>query len=483
MHQRIGAFVIFCFFSTILFHGSVFAQSLPAACIARTDIRDEVQLRADLAACEAEIKRLSVDLEEQRKKTGSISKEVSVLTTQIKLKQAEIQKKNKLLSDLSGQIQNRNSKIESLHAELNREQESLAKMLRKQNLLEDYSFTHFLLSGKTVSEFYSDIDTFAYLKSALTESFNTIEKIRTQTEVEKEQLQNKQEEQKAIKKTLEIDKRDVEAKKGEKQVVLNQSKSEEQAYQKRLAEKQKHATTIRQKLFALRGVEGGGLQFGEAYRLAKEAGKRAGVRPAFILAILKQETNFGSNVGQCFLSDTITGAGVGVNTGTAKIRTMSPTRDVPIFIAMTDLLGLDYKKTRVSCWIPIYGTAGQPTGWGGAMGISQFIPSTWAAYGGLTKDVAGGWVYSEAKDRIRSVLGSNEISNPWNHLHGITASALFLRDLGASAQTYAAERSAACKYYTGTIGCASRHGANYGNSVMSFAAQIQRDIDVLEDAE
>ncbi len=112
------------------------------------------------------------------------------------------------------------------------------------------------------------------------------------------------------------------------------------------------------------------------------------------------------------------------------------------------------------------------------MGISQFIPSTWAGYAG---GYAGG-TYDSSRDRIRSALGTNTPSSPWVHLHGITATSLYLKDLGANAQTYAAERTAACKYYAGGAGCSSAGGENYGNSVMTYAAQIQKDIDVIESA-
>ena len=40
------------------------------------------------------------------------------------------------------------------------------------------------------------------------------------------------------------------------------------------------------------------------------------IDPAFLLAIITQESKLGANVGQCYLSDPDTGAGVGKNTGT-----------------------------------------------------------------------------------------------------------------------------------------------------------------------
>jgi hypothetical protein len=167
-----------------------------------------------------------------------------------------------------------------------------------------------------------------------------------------------------------------------------------------------------------------------------------------------QETSLGKNLGSCYLRDYQTGDGVGVNTGTAKPRTMSPTRDVPIFLEITRDLGLNPQGQRVSCWISMY-SGGKPVGWGGAMGPAQFIPSTWNMF----------------DERIEKALGVG-LANPWNPEHAILASALYLSDLGAGLQTYSAERDAACRYYSGKK-CSSGTGASYGNSVMAKAANIQ----------
>ena len=67
--------------------------------------------------------------------------------------------------------------------------------------------------------------------------------------------------------------------------------------------------------------------------------------------------------------------------------------------------------------------------------------------------------------------------DPWDPRQAITATALYLTSMGANTQTYTAERSAACKYYTGPgVGCSSRSGANYGNQVMAKAKSIQENM-------
>ena len=93
---------------------------------------------------------------------------------------------------------------------------------------------------------------------------------------------------------------------------------------------------------------------------AKLAEDLTGVRSAFLLGLIKQETNIGKNVG----------------TASWKV-SMKSSRDAPIFFEITRLLGINPNEIKVS--------ARQSGGWGGAMGPAQFIPSTWALYGGFKK--------------------------------------------------------------------------------------------------
>lgn len=211
----------------------------------------------------------------------------------------------------------------------------------------------------------------------------------------------------------------------------------------------KKAAGIRSALFALAGGSAA-IPFGDALKYAEFAGAQTGVRPAFLLAILTQETNLGANVGSCYLSDADTGAGVGINTGTKIANVMKPGRDVEPFISITKSLGRDPFHTRVSCPFGGYG-------YGGAMGPSQFIASTWMLL----------------KSKISAAIGGGE-PDPWAPRDAFTASSVYLAGLGATAQTYTAEWNAACKYYSGKS-CTTPGVKNsfYGNSVMALAKKIQ----------
>jgi hypothetical protein len=94
------------------------------------------------------------------------------------------------------------------------------------------------------------------------------------------------------------------------------------------------------------------------------------------------------------------------------------------------------------------------------MGPTQFIPSTWV---GLVP-------------QIKSALNV-AAADPWNALHAITATGIYLGAVGGAGGSYAAEHTAAAKYYAG--GAWASAGQAYANSVMDKAAQFQEDIDTL----
>ncbi len=247
------------------------------------------------------------------------------------------------------------------------------------------------------------------------------------------------------------EKKKIEVAEAEKKRLLALNKTEQAGYQKIIADKAAKAAGIRAALFSLR--DSAAIPFGTALEYAKKASAKTGVRPAFVLAILTQESNLGANVGSCYLTNTMTGAGIKISTGLPIANVMKPTRDVTPFLQITKDLGRDYLSTRVSCPFSI--------GYGGAMGPAQFIPSTWNIF----------------KTRIASLLGVS-MADPWNPEHAFMASALYLSDLGAVAGAYTAERNAACKYYSGRS-CADSNNIFYGDQVMAKVAGIQANIDFL----
>lgn len=419
---------------------------------------EKAKYEAELAKIEKEMAVLEKQSATQKGKSASISRDIAVLTSQIQQLKLNIKAKNLTIQKLGGEIVVKNKKIEALSTKIDKEKESLAQLLRKERQIEDISIVSLILSNSNISDIYGDIDAFNSIKEGIQDSMAEIRGVRVLTESERKELEKKKNEETDIKYELESTNKKIEINEAENKKLLSISKNKEAEYAKVLAEKVKRKSEILAAIFSLAGGGSTKINFETALIYAKDAQKVFGIDPAFLLAVLTQETNLGSNVGQCYLTDTKTGAGVGMNTGKVFPNVMKPMGlpgrkgDIEDFFAITSALGRDPYKTRVSC--PIAGVAG----YGGAMGPAQFIPSTWGGY----------------KSRLKSTLGHD--ADPWNPRDAFMASAMLLTDKGAIGNTPSAQHIAACKYYgTGGSTC------GYSNSVMKLKIGIQANIDLLQD--
>ena len=81
---------------------------------------------------------------------------------------------------------------------------------------------------------------------------------------------------------------------------------------------------------------------------------------------------------------------------------------------------------------------------------------------------------------IRKLIGKDSPSNPWDSKDAFVASGLLMKENGAGAKTYAAERLAALRYFAGWGGASKPAYAFYGDSVMQWAGEFQILIDQLD---
>ncbi len=425
--------------------GALYAQdALPARLPDETQEQYEARLRIALDAINAEIAAGQQQLQSKQAESASISRDLSILDIKIKQAKLSIQQSELVLKGLAKDIGQKNDTITTLSGKIERNKESVANLLRRADEIDNASLTEFILLDKQFSEFFSDLDTYDLLKESLHASFTAISKDKLDTETAKKTLEDKQSREADAKAKIEKSKKDVETNEAAKKKLLAASKSQEKDYQALIADRQKKAASIRAALFNLRDTAA--IPFGTAYEYAKLAEKSTGVRPAFLLAILTQETNLGKNVGTCNRPQDPPSKSWRV--------IMKPDRDQGPYQDITSRLGISPDGQPLSC--------PQGTGWGGAMGPAQFIPSTWVLY----------------EKRIAAATGDS-VPSPWNPKDAFAASSVYLSDLGAGNRTYTAERTAALKYYAGSAWQKSAN-AFYGNQVMAKADMIQANIDILE---
>ncbi len=462
MRHKLAVFTIASIFFSVFLSNTpplVLAQATPVTTSAPT-VQSRAELEKELADLEAQIKAISQNISTTQQQGTSLKKDITLLTQKITQSKLKIQSHLKAIGKLNQNITEKTQTINALDAKAERERDSLAQIMRKTMYMGDYSLLDFGLQSKSLSSFFEDLDSFAVVNRALAKSFEDIRATKSELEEVKEELLEAKDQETEKKLAQELEKKKVESNQKEKNTLLQVTKNQESEYKKVLAAREKEAATIRARLFELRDT--GSISFGQAYDLAVLASKGTGVRPALILAILMQESSLGVNVGACYLSNLTTGAGVSIKSGDVRNRTMNPTRDVPVFSSLLSRLGRPMEKTPVSCWIAMY-SGGNPIGWGGAMGPSQFIPSTWKIF----------------EDRIERITGSTT-ADPWNPRDAITATALYLADLGAVTGNESSERNAACKYYSGRSCASLSAAAGYGNSVMRKIVAVQQDIDKLQ---
>ncbi len=388
----------------------------------------------DMTKTAAEKKTLTTAIANSKQK-------ISSLETQIKQGTIKVKGLNIQIGDTKNSIDKTSNKIYS-------SQEQITNILRSIYEENKKSTIEILLEGN-ISDFFSNLVYLERLNSKVSELLDSTQDLKNYLEEQKSKMDNEVDElQKAIA-LQNLQKQQSEQAKKEKEQYLKLTEAQYQEQLKDKQEAEKKVAAIRAKLFEMVGVSKAPT-FGEALEIAKSAASLVGLRPAFLLAIISQESAIGKNVGQCVLVDKSTGTGKRIKTGATVIRVMKPTRDVLPFVEITTRLGKDPFNTPVSCWIPVY-YSGQPSGWGGAMGPAQFIPSTWKLY----------------DDKLKTLLGKSP--DPWAIKDSFTASGLYLADLGADKQTATAEKNAASRYYGGS--------SAYANSVYRRATCIQGFID------
>lgn len=421
--------------------------------------------------------KISQDISKTQKEQATLKNQISVLTKKITQLATQIQQGNIMIRDLSLQIKDSEISIEKTSQKIETKKKQLAIILRTIYEMDKKSLIEILLTEKTLSGFFDNLTYLETLNSKTQELLEAVKNLKITLEDQKLILDKEKENLENVVRIQTIQKQESEKTKKEKEQL---SKLTEAQYQKLLKEKkeiEQKAAAIRAKIFELVGVERAPT-FGEAIEVAKVVTNIINIRPAFLLAIISEESAIGRNVGQCYLQDFTTGMGVKITTGRKWPRTMRPHDNIPIFLEITKKFDFNPTNTPVSCWIPICATKNSkgvlvfdytpsvdsegkitcsksgyvPYGWGGAMGPAQFMPSTWNLY----------------ESKISEKLGG-KIPNPWAIYDSFLAAAIYLADLGATAKTRQSEITAANKYCGGY--------SWYAKQVMEKADCIQTFID------
>jgi len=409
---------------------------------------ERAALEEELRQLEEEIAQYEQDIDKTEQEKKTLENKIYILRNKINKLDLQIYQSNIVIQDLGIQIKDTGVSIQKTTLQIEEGKERLAAILRTVYEEDQRPLIEILLS-EGLSDFFDNLVALEALNIKNKELLDNIKSLKLYLEDQKQSLDEEKSdlERQVVIQTLQ--RQENAQAKEEQDYLLKLTEAEYQKYLQGKEDVEKRAQDIRSRIFDLIGVPEAPT-FGEAYEIAKFVSAQTGIRPALLLAVLTQESNIGKNVGQCFLADPNTGSGVRVSTGRKEIRVMKPTRDVAPFLQITEQLGRDPYNTPVSC--PLKDKYGTPIGWGGAMGPSQFIPSTWVMY----------------KDKLQGMIG--HAPDPWNIKDAFLATGVYLKDLGGLTNEF----RAVMRYFSGYSW--SHWEEFYGRSVLAIAAQYEQDI-------
>ncbi|MDP3778658.1 MAG: lytic murein transglycosylase [bacterium] len=416
---------------------------------AETDEEKRSALQKNLDQLEQEAQQLDTFIGQTQQETRSLANAKKTLDGEIKRRELEIKRLKLSLNKTALEIGDRKVGIARLSKKIEKSRDGLsASILLLYNYGEENPLT-ILLKHANISSFFRSVDALDKVQTNIQTSLKNFRDDRIDLQKEEQDLEDSEVEQQDLKALQEVERRSLAQKQQEKDQLLKLTKGKEALFQQLLNSKQRDIAALKTQLFYL---EKTGVTAESALRAADLAAKRAGIRTAFLLALLEVET------GKQFEDGVIS---VGTNLGTGNWRRdlyqcyinlgkpKTAEAEKNAYFKITSSLGLNPDAMPVSRK-PNYGC-------GGAMGPAQFLPTTWLGF----------------SSSVAELTGHNPPS-PWNTEDAFQAAAIFLARSGARSQTTAGEIAAAKTYISGSATCTKSICKYYSSRIIALAKEITR---------
>ena len=341
------------------------------------------------------ISNLEDKLSKEKKEKAALEKELSKIQGSVSATQAEIGKVQKMIQDVENNISRKESEIAALEDKNILQKEVLKKIMQQLYYAKKDSGIGVVLASGDFAEILGANDNLLSLQEKVLDVAEEIAQSKEKIAEEKNQLANSKDDHEKL----------LEVKAKQKQELIADKVDTEEDIEKQDAT----IGQLQDKLNKLKGdlsnLLGQSISTDDIVEAAGIAAKATGVRKDFILGELVVETDLGRFTGGCTYKNTRMKAA-----------------DKTAFQAIMKELGYDVNKKKISC-SPGYG-------YGGAMGVAQFMPTTWLGY----------------KSKIASATGHNP-PDPWNIADGVVGMAIKLANAGATSKS--GEKLASKKYYCG----------------------------------
>ncbi|MEK7638159.1 MAG: lytic murein transglycosylase [Patescibacteria group bacterium] len=411
---------------------------------AKQKLIDEYQRQIDQYEAQAvEVGQKSKTLQNE---IARLNAQIGQISTQIKQLAVSIDQTGMEIQQTTGAINDAEEKI-ALH------QGALAEYIRALDETDRKSLAQIILQNNALSDFFDYVHQIQLTQDNLRITIGEMRDLQIALDGQRNILEGKKGELERMKGLTEIQQRDLASAKGSKNVILKETKGQEVKFQQLIKTTKQNLDRLKEQIYYL---QANGITVEDAVKYAQLAAIGAGIRPAFLLALLEVESRLGLNVGkgnwqddmvQCYLRL----SQIARTTDRKAFYIRRAETEKNAFLSITSALGLNPDSVKVSKE-PSYGC-------GGAMGPAQFIPSTWLGYAPSVMQLTG-----------------RSTANPWNTEDAFTAAAVKLAKGGATSKTRAGEIAAAKAYIGGSPNCSQAICNSYANTIQQKAANIEKNL-------
>ncbi|MFC1701081.1 hypothetical protein ACFLZ0_03030, partial [Patescibacteria group bacterium] len=330
--------------------------------------------------------------------------------------QLEIKQIDLSIQECELNIQEMEDKIVDLEDQIEKKKDILAEYIRTVEEYDRDNLLEIVLKKDNFSDFFDEINSLENTQKGIQSILINIRELKENSLKQKEDKENELGEKSQLRSLQQIQKKTVVQKQYQKEDLLRETKGKENAFQEMIKSNKESIAYIREQLSLLDKYN---ITLEDAVQNAILVASKTGLRPAYLLGVLEAESRLGLNVGTGNWKDDMYDCyrELGYITKAEQMKNA--------FHQICQELGLNPDLQPVSAE-PWYGC-------GGAMGVAQFMPTTWMGY----------------RDRVAELTGHSS-PNPWNHLDAFMAAGIKLADAGANQRTEAGERKAYATYLGGS---------------------------------
>jgi len=362
----------------------------------------------ELNRVQAEIARLQADIKAKRMEGDSLENEISIYNANISKNQLEIQETRLNIEQVEIEMEGSQNQIEEDRVRIEESREALKGFIQTLYSYQDDSLLEVLMSRDSISGYFNEVSAIEAVQDKI---LGTVMKLKREKEELTERTKELEDSRLIYADLIRMRYEQniaLENLKAQKSEILEITNGEEEKYQALVAQNRNLLPSLRAELRDLQSL-GSNIEFDDAISAAKYVGEVTGVRPAFLLGVLRVESGLGTNVG-----------------GGNYKADMNPVQ-WEAFETITAELGYDPNVMPVSRKPSAY------SGWGGAMGPAQMMPITWLSF----------------RDRV-SQLTQHNPPDPWSLTDSVAAMAIKLSQIeGVTEGDYNAEYEAAGRYLAG----------------------------------